>query len=360
MMSAHRDDMIQLPRLESGRDLKGSRLWLWNELHHQMTIVKSGSAAARSRSLDDDSIAMSCTLNMSNLTTRKKFDSSFITKATGAYNFKSPGYPSNCKLEILTALKDHGIHGARQAICKLRLENDSQTDDNLRRSVFNILDALDRVCRLVERPSYGEGASEADHVQEWKGVFNDILKGSTVYMRSGECISEASKAIRMVNRGQKTPRNFGRKVDLNFYDIVANDELAIFEFKDAWVNRDREQLLEQLSKSIRLNRSIMEYSHYSKRGIRPTILFMTFKGDVYALYQFGDIFVSKLVKQVILPHDQGSLEKFLTEKDEALGIILGVEDHLKNIVSELCDEPGPLKVECRDIDTAVCLTPQGF
>jgi hypothetical protein len=104
----------------------------------------------------------------------------------------------------------------------------------------------------------------------------DLTLSLALPWNSGECVSDASKALKnILEKEYHSSGTHGRKVDLLFYD--GDDELCIFEFKTEFASGT--ELKEQVGKAIRLNRAIMEYSHYSRWGVRPDILFMTFKGE---------------------------------------------------------------------------------
>jgi hypothetical protein len=101
---------------------------------------------------------------------------------------------------------------------------------------------------------------------------SDILK----YPRnSGERVSESSKAHKhLLSSKYDDSGTHGRKVDLQFFE--GEDELCIFEFK--MMGAGDTVLQQQLGKTIRLNRAVMEYSHKMRRGVRIPILFMVFDG----------------------------------------------------------------------------------
>ncbi|KAF8980310.1 hypothetical protein BGZ46_004385 [Entomortierella lignicola] len=117
-------------------------------------------------------------------------------------------------------------------------------------------------CQLVLRPSFGCAPSEADVVDEWKTVFNRLLKGSNIYMRSilDEEFDEFGR--------------FGRKIDLTFYS--GEYELANCELKlpDAPVL----DIKIQNRKNIRLNRGIME-SHLETSGLKSNVLFFDYQEE---------------------------------------------------------------------------------
>ncbi|KAI8598751.1 hypothetical protein EDD21DRAFT_406580 [Dissophora ornata] len=95
-----------------------------------------------------------------------------------------------------------------------------------------VLDIVEHVCRLILCPSFDGNASEAEVVSEWKAVFNFLLNGSGIYMRSGECVSDSSKDIKdILDEEFDDFGTFGRKVDLIFH--ANGQELTNCEFKVA-------------------------------------------------------------------------------------------------------------------------------
>ncbi|KAF9344943.1 hypothetical protein BGX34_005189 [Mortierella sp. NVP85] len=116
----------------------------------------------------------------------------------------------------------------------------------------NVLDALDMICKFVKRPSFGDiGPCEADIVGYVKLVCNFLLDGSTVFMKSGERICQATKHVKTAqHRYYKDTGPGGKKIDLLFFD--GDLELANFEFKLGSSKSAKCQV--QLSKTIRINR----------------------------------------------------------------------------------------------------------
>jgi hypothetical protein len=87
---------------------------------------------------------MSCTVNSVDEDTLKLFPKAFRQHATQR-DFVVRDYPTKYKYEILEYLMVNGIHEARQHICRLRLDIETKGGLTDKRTIFNILDALDRM-----------------------------------------------------------------------------------------------------------------------------------------------------------------------------------------------------------------------
>ncbi|KAF9995393.1 hypothetical protein BGZ79_010917 [Entomortierella chlamydospora] len=227
----------------------------------------------------DAHVALSLTLNLSSPEMTDYFHGDDISAAMKSYNLN------------ITENRTSYILGPLQEILEM---NDVEYLQN----------------ELVLRPSFGCDPSEADVVDEWKTVFNYLLKGSNIYMRSilDEEFDEFGR--------------FGRKIDLTFYSDEY--ELANCEFKlpDAPVM----DIKIQNRKNIRLNRGIME-SHLEASGLKLNVLFFDYQGwngSMFALFSYGDIYVSKYIESVELPRTKAGLRRFL--RGETLELLLKFVD----------------------------------
>ncbi|KAI8602429.1 hypothetical protein EDD21DRAFT_75566 [Dissophora ornata] len=127
---------------------------------------------------------------------------------------------------------------------------------------------------------------------------------------------------------------FGRKVDLTFYS--GEYELANCEFKLPGAS-DLDVKI-QNRKNIRLNRAIME-SHLEASGLKLNILYFDYQGwngSMFALFPYGDIYVSKYIESVELPRTKAGLRRFL--RGETLELLFKFVYHLRQMAERLREE----------------------
>ncbi|KAF9357240.1 hypothetical protein BGX34_009489 [Mortierella sp. NVP85] len=259
-------------------------------------------------SMKDASVALSGTLNVESLNVDSFFTKDFINRAKNSFTFQRSmsSRTSNSRNEILEALETGGMTFADKRLVGL----------------------LNTACR--SSPCQGD-PSEADIVQHWESIFNHLLYGTNIYMKSGD-LSDASKTMRgALKMDYGDSGSYGRKVDLLFH--VDGEELCVFEFKR---NGETLRMMRiQLSKTIRMGRNaectLPLRGHVCVAGNRPT----TEKGP----------------------------KEFL--ENDTLDVLLDIVDHLKNMVEIRSPEPEPEQADAdeeanswRDIDTEVILTPQ--
>ncbi|KAG0247935.1 hypothetical protein BG011_000706 [Mortierella polycephala] len=211
--------------------------------------------------LKNASVALSCTIDLSCDDLRDYFEDDFLVRAANA---------STCR---------HWRHDVRFVLEEVRiLKGQYQEQQRAGEAVPEhweaIMDIVEQVCRLCVKPSFGSCASEADVVAEWKAVLYPLLMDSEVFMRSGECVSESTKAVKaLLDEEYNDFGTFGRKVDLLFH--AHGQELANLEFKVA--EATQLDIETQHLKNIRLNRAIME-SQYEASVVKSTVLFLDFQG----------------------------------------------------------------------------------
>lgn len=178
--------------------------------------------------------------------------------------------------------------------------------------------------------------TEANFVSIWEGVFDFLLHGSDITVLSGEAVSNCTKRLRRIIKSTaKEDPDFGRKVDLLFY--VDRLELGNVEVKHQKTSNMDVKL--QHLKNIRINRAIMEGQHQIC-GTRSAIEFMDVKGwdaSLFALYPFGDIYVSKHVNTISLPTTEAGMMTFLSDDDKtrSLDYLTAYVDHLNESTESL-------------------------
>ncbi|KAF9968593.1 hypothetical protein BGZ73_009219, partial [Actinomortierella ambigua] len=260
------------------------------------------------------SVALSCTIDLSCDGIHDYFEDDFLARAANGFNLPAP----ECDVQKVLApiqklLPGHDVHFVLEEIRILKGQYQEQQREGktVPKNWEAIMDIIEQVCRLCIKPPFGPRASEADVVAEWKAVLYLLLIDSEVFMRSGECVPESTKAIKAVlDEEYDEFGTFGRKVDLLFFH-AHGQELANLEFKVAEATQSEIEI--QHCKNIRLNRAIME-SQCKASGVKSTLLFLDFQGwhgSMFALYPFEDIFVSKYLGSVELPRSEGGLKRFL-------------------------------------------------
>ncbi|KAK3806390.1 MAG: hypothetical protein J3Q66DRAFT_358985 [Benniella sp.] len=367
LMTMHRCHKNRVPALSTGKDIRKPGLkGLWKQAHVNLTTYAGDSGNELSR--NDASVALSCTLNTQSHRVNDHFEDGFVSKAKAGWVF-----PRNLSLSETTISRTSTIRGGMREVylSMLELREGALDKEDEERQFQEMIGYSGRnvgiTYQLVLRPSFGSKPAEADHVQYWKDVFNHLLEDSGIFMQSGECVSESSKAAKLVlQQDYHDAGSHGRKVDLLFY--AGELELSIFEFKSK--RTCSKELKKQINKCIRLNRAIMEYCHNLRTGQRIPIPFMTFHGwtgQLHLLYEYEGIFVARPEgAPITLPTTIPEFEKFL--ENNALDILFDIMGYLKQMVSQLATPvatpvAAPLAApvaleECRKIDTSVFLTPQ--
>ncbi|KAF9957986.1 hypothetical protein BGZ70_009354 [Mortierella alpina] len=257
------------------------------------------------------------------------FEDDFLTNAADAYHLPTPKNRTATILDPLLKLlagRTPRFILEEVRVLKGRYQEKQRKGEAVPERWEAILDVVEHVCQLVLRPSFEGNASEADVVAEWKAVINMLLRDSSIYMRSGECVSKSSKDIKaLLDAEYDDFGSFGRKVDLTMHAHgleLANLEFKVGEAKDLDIKI-------QNRKNIRLNRAIMEAQHEACGGIKSPILFFDFQGwhgSLFALYAYEDIFVSKYLGPVALPRSRNGLKIFL--QGETLQTLFMFTDHL--------------------------------
>ncbi|KAF9086045.1 hypothetical protein BGX29_001645, partial [Mortierella sp. GBA35] len=247
-------------------------------------------------------VALSCTVDLSIDGLQDYFEEKFLLDASDSFSMMSTDHGVRALLQPLRDVSTK--HDARYLLEEVRIMKGRYQEQARAKG-----DVPERV-RLVIKPSFGTRAAKADVVSEWKAVFSLLLMDTEIYMKSGECVSEATKSVKAKLDGEFNDFGaFGRKVDLLFH--MDGQELANIEFKLEEATRTTVQV--QHLKNIRLNRAIME-SHATASGVRPPIVFMEIQGwigSLFALYPFEDVFVCKYLETIELPRSASGLKRFL-------------------------------------------------
>ncbi|KAF9406855.1 hypothetical protein BGZ76_006246, partial [Entomortierella beljakovae] len=262
-------DFTEIPDLSN---LSDPRKALYQFAYDRLLTFKNNKRKVLCKK--DASVALSCTLNLSLQDLEKHFDNEFISAASNAYRLVLPANRTRHILRPLAEVLE--LHDMKFLLKKVyvlkgeyaQMEMRNETAPSLWEPVLNVVEHL---CKLVLRPSFGEmSSSEGDVVAEWKSIFNILLGGTDVYMKSGECVSKSSKEIKAILDEEFDDfGKFGRKVDLSF--LAYGQELANCEFKTG--NTSDLDIELQNRKNIRLNRAIME-GHKSSCDVRLDMLYM--------------------------------------------------------------------------------------
>ncbi|KAF9345160.1 hypothetical protein BGX34_004984 [Mortierella sp. NVP85] len=247
-----------------------------------------------------NSVALSATLDL-NLEAKYNhmYTVEYLERARNKFIFKRSKEKAKPIQGIyLDRLKNSSLKQLIEDLPELRTDvlKDTQSKTSIR-----ILNALDIICKYVERPPFHPGPAEANIVSHWENIFHQLLHGSDIYMRrvvdvesrfdqlchtraSGECVSESSKDSRgILNNG--------------------------------WT------------------------------------------AELEALYPFDGIFVTRNIGKLTLPSNEDTLKEFL--KSDILDMIRDIVEHMKKSSTDL--KNGRLEAVSdmeRDIDTSVFLTHQ--
>ncbi|KAF9091263.1 hypothetical protein BGX23_005360, partial [Mortierella sp. AD031] len=252
--------------------------------------------------LSPNRVALSCTVDLSIDGLQDYFEEKFLLDPSDSFSMMSTDHGVRTLLQPLRDVSTK--HDARYLLEEVRIMKGRYQEQARAKG-----DVLERV-RLVIKPSFGTRAAKADVVSEWKAVFSLLLMDTEIYMKSGECVSEATKSVKAKLDGEFNDFGaFGRKVDLLFH--MDGQELVNIEFKLEEATQTAVQV--QHLKNIRLNRAIME-SHATASGARPPIVVMEIQGwigSLFALYPFEDVFVCKYLETIELPRSASGLKRFL-------------------------------------------------
>ncbi|KAF9999278.1 hypothetical protein BGZ65_005340, partial [Modicella reniformis] len=136
-----------------------------------------------------------------------------------------------------------------------------------------VLDVIKDLCSFAECKWFVE-PSESDIVHKWVDVMFYLLRGTKVFVKSGERVSASSRAVKGLLNDEfgSDFGTHGRKVDFLFHSM--NFELANFEFK---ATNLKSLCNVQHLKNVRLNRAIME-DCFAVAGLREPILFIDAAG----------------------------------------------------------------------------------
>ncbi|KAI8344983.1 hypothetical protein B0O80DRAFT_504799 [Mortierella sp. GBAus27b] len=193
----HRTLKAKLPSLSRGDSFSPARRGLWRQAHE--TLSKRAGGGNKLKLLSDASVTVSCTLNLEAPIVEEHFGHGFATKARNGFDLISRHQPTeDIRQTILLTLKNNNdLWKARAEISRLHVKYEEDDTLDQKQTLLNILDATDR---------------------------------------AGECVSDASKAIKTVlNNEYVCAGTHGRRVNLLFYE--GDDELCIFEFKSGRESR---------------------------------------------------------------------------------------------------------------------------